>query len=291
MALTPIFFAHAGRQQYFIDALAAAAPFGLVHVIDLTRQNPPDSAQYGRLRDAYVHLSGNSVTFERDWCLRRYFLLRDDFQRHGIAEGWMLDSDVVLVGPLPGRAEFPPGTYCAMSYQTEGDPLDHHASAHSSFWTLEALEDFCAFVTDLYADRAQELLDLDRARKAKGIRSAVGEMIVLYLWARDNPRVYDVHDFVAGGMLDHNMRHLEQPRGVRLKGLSGNKAVTVRPEGVFCETLAGEPVRMRSLHFQGKAKLLIHDFVQGNTARYGWKAAARNRWGAIRLGLRRLKGR
>jgi hypothetical protein len=289
MALPHIFFAHAGRQQYFIDALAAAAPYGFVHVVDLARSEPPDSEQYVRLRAAYVHLSGNSVTFELHWCIRRYFLLRDDFARHGIAEGWMLDSDLVLVGPLPAREEFPPGTYCALSYQTDADPLDHHASAHSSFWTLEALEDFCAFVTDLYVNRAQELRDLDRARKEKGIRSAVGEMIVLYMWARDNPRVYDAHDFVAGGMLDHNMRHLEQPRGVMLKGIAGNKAVTVRADGVFCETAAGVPVRMRSLHFQGKAKILIHDFVQGHTGKYGFKAAARSHWDRVRLALRRLK--
>ena len=291
MALPHIFFAHAGRQQYFVDALAAAARFGSVHVVDLARSDPPDSEDYAGLRDAYVHLSGNSVTFELHWCIRRYFLLRDDFRRHGIAEGWMLDSDLVLVGPLPARAEFPPGTYCAMSYQTDGDPLDHHASAHCSFWTREALEDFCAFVSELYATRAHELTELDRVRKARGIRSAVGEMIVLYLWARDIPRVFDLHDFVTGGMLDHNMRHLEQPRGVALKGRDGNKALTLRPDGVFCETLAGQPIRLRSLHFQGKAKILIHDFVQGHAVRYAAKAGARARWDRARLGLRALKRR
>jgi hypothetical protein len=67
MALPHIFFAHAGRQQYFVDALAAAAPYGFVHNIDLDRADPPDSEQYGRLRDAYVHLSGNSVSFELHW--------------------------------------------------------------------------------------------------------------------------------------------------------------------------------------------------------------------------------
>jgi hypothetical protein len=176
-----------------------------------------------------------------------------------------------------------------MSFQTDGDPLDHHISAHSSFWTLDALEDFCAFVTDLYAVRAQELLDLDRARRKKGIRSAVGEMIVLYLWARENPRIFDSHELVAGGMLDHNLRSLEQPRGVRLKSRHGNKAITVSPEGVYVETFAGDRIRMRSLHFQGKAKILIHDLVQGHAGRYAIKAAARHRWDRMRLGMRRLK--
>jgi hypothetical protein len=208
-----------------------------------------------------------------------------------VAQSWMLDSDVVVVDFLPEMKTFPSGTCCALSFDRDGHPLDHHASAHCSFWTFDALESFCAFVTDIYLTRAQDLRALYRDRQAKGNRSAISDMTLLYLWARDRADVIDLHDWTAGGLIDHNMRALEQPRGVTLKGRAGNKALTVRPDGVFCETAGGELLRLRALHFQGRAKILISDFVRGNAKVYAFKAAIRHGWDRLRRGSRPPKDR
>jgi hypothetical protein len=284
MALPHIAFPNAGRQRYFLHALAAAARFGHVHVLELGPTTEP--AEFEACRAAYVHLSGKSVTYELEWCIGRYFVLRDWMKSKQIGESWMLDSDVVVVDFLPDMETFPPGTCCALSFDRNGHPLDHHASAHCSFWTFDALESFCTFVTDIYRTRAQDLRALYRDRQAKGIRSAISDMTLLYLWARDRADVIDLHDWTAGGLIDHNMRALEQPRGVTLKGRAGNKALTVRPDGVFCETVEGELLRLRALHFQGRAKILISDFVRGSARGYALKAAARHGWDRLRRGLR-----
>jgi hypothetical protein len=286
--LPNIFIAHQGRQQYFLDALAAAARFGSVHVIDLGRTEPPDSEQYERMQSAYVHLAGNSVTFELHWCLRRYFLLCDDFKRFGIEAGWLLDSDVIIVGALPSREEFSEGAYCALSMQRHEHPLAQNASAHCSWWTLDALEDFCRFAFDLYVDRSEELVALDEARRTHGIRAGISDMIVLYLWAKDNPRVFDTHRYTSG-LIDHNIRILEQPYGVPLQGDAGNKALLLCDGDVFCLTRDGQRVAMRSLHFQGKNKVLIPHFVRGQMAAYAAKAHGRRWIGEARLALRRIR--
>jgi hypothetical protein len=288
--LPHIFIAHAGQHQYFLDAVASAARHGCVHVLDLAALGN-DSEQFQRCRASYVHLSGKSVTYELEWCIRRFFMLRDCLKAHGIERSWMIDSDVLVVGALPDPAQFPSGTYCGISLQLDGDPIEHHASPHCSFWTLEAAESFCSFVTDLYDRGASEMVDVARERERRGIRGQVGDMRLLYLWARGNPRVLDLHDFLASGLIDHNLRQLEQPRGVRLQGISGNKALTVSPDGVFVRTLSGKKIRVCSLHFQGKAKILMGDFLHGRTARYAMKAGVRHSYGRFRLALRGLKNR
>ncbi|MEO6947101.1 MAG: hypothetical protein ABI146_03855 [Nitrobacter sp.] len=281
--------AHQGHHRYFKESVAAAARFACVRV--LTFEEPDTNGQFAALQQSYVHLSGASVRFELMWCLRRYFLMRDLFRREGLEQGWLLDSDLLLVDELPDSSQFPPGTTCALSSPPVAHELDRHFSPHCSFWTLQALESFCAFMVETYRDRGDELRLLDRQRRALGLTSACGEMILLGLWGLNDPRVFNLFEFVEGGMIDHNLRGSEQPTGRQLKNRFGNKVLHWREGRLFTETGDGQFVLLRCVHFQGAAKVMMPDFANRRRFFYDVKAWTRFVSNSIRLSLRSMKRR
>lgn len=287
--LTHAVIAHRGNHLYFKESVAAARRYAQVHV--LTYEEPDADRDFADLAVSYVHLSGGSVRYELSWCLRRYFLMRDLFRREKISEGWLLDSDLLLVDALPDRSRFPEGTICALSAPPVGDPLDRHFSPHCSFWTLEALESFCNFMLEAYAQRPEQLRALDRERRSRGITSAMSDMILLGLWGLDDPRVFNTFDFTDGGMIDHNLRGQMQPVGVRLKSRFGNKKLIRRNGHWWTETDEGRLISLRCVHFQGAAKILMKDFARGRDFSFTVKACARWVINSLRLFLRRVKNR
>ncbi|GAB1716108.1 MAG: hypothetical protein NTAFB05_11500 [Nitrobacter sp.] len=281
--------AHRGDHPYFKASVAAARRYAQVHV--LTYAEPDADRDFADLAASYVHLSGGSVRYELSWCLRRYFLMRDLFRREKISEGWLLDSDLLLVDALPDRSRFPEGTICALSAPPVDDPLDRHFSPHCSFWTLEALESFCNFMINAYARRSEQLRALDRERRSRGITSAMSDMILLGQWGLDDPRVFNTFDFTDGGMIDHNLRGHEQPVGVKLKSRFGNKVLIRRNGHWWTETDEGRLIPLRCVHFQGAAKILIKDFARGRHVSFAVKAWARWSINSLRLFLRHMKNR
>ena len=93
-----VFFAHSGSDRYFVEAVAAASRLARVHTLTLDEAETP---LYRDFRSHYVHHSGKSPTYEL-WCFRRHFQLLDFMQAAGIEDAWLLDSDFLLLKPLPG---------------------------------------------------------------------------------------------------------------------------------------------------------------------------------------------
>ncbi|TAK50061.1 MAG: hypothetical protein EPO23_02265 [Xanthobacteraceae bacterium] len=267
--------------------MRAAARFAHVQVLDYGQL--ARCADFATLRGVYVHLSGKPQRYELDWCLGRYFLLRDHFHREDIDGGWLLDSDFLLLAPLPESTALPPGTRCALSFSPLENPLEQHASSHCAYWTREALESFCAFILMIYRDNSASLVTLDKERRAAGIRSAISDMILLGLWARGAERVFDLFDFVGAGLIDHNLRMDMQPRGTRLRMMFGAKKLIQRHGRVFATASDGQLIAVCGLHFQGGAKMLMADVAAGRWLAFTAKAAARAGYDWLRLRLRKLK--
>ena len=288
-AMVTLYFVHNGRQRYFQESVRAAARQAHVQVLDF--EPLADCADFQALRDAYIHLSGKPQQYELDWCIGRYFLLRDHFRTEGVAAGWLLDSDFLLLGPLPRPQDFPPGTVCALSIPPVATKLDEHASSHCAYWTCAALESFCAFVLACYRDNAGALRDLHEKRRAINSRSAISDMILLGRWARETTGIVDLFEDLTSGLIDHNLRMDEQPRGTRLRMVFGTKKLMVGKNGVHAVTVDGRTIPVCGLHFQGGAKMLMPDVAGGHWALFIIKAAARDMYDRLRLLLRKLRDR
>ena len=104
-------------------------------------------------------MSTNSEEFEL-LCFKRYFLMLAIARMKNTADFWMIDSDVLLLEDLaPVTRIFRERGYAAsLTFQDTKSEFSWSASAHISFWTLEALADFVEFLGSLYTtDKIQKL--------------------------------------------------------------------------------------------------------------------------------------
>lgn len=280
-----VFFAHSGSHRYFVEAVAAASRLARVHTLTLDEAETP---LYRDFRSHYVHHSGKSPTYEL-WCFKRHFQLLDFMQAAGIEDAWLLDSDFLLLKPLPGPQEIP-GGYCGLSIPGDQRPLEWVASPHCSFWTAEALESFCAFCVATYRDRSAMLADTYRKRAKAGLRGAISDMTLLYLWAESEPRVANLFNFDRGGIIDHNIRVLTQPDGTTFQEEFRMKKLAFAGDDVFAETTEGAKLPLYGIHFQGMAKVLIQELAARRHTRFRLIAAARSASSIYRRTLLKLRG-
>ena len=280
-----VFFAHSGTHRYFVEAVAAASRLARVHTLALDAAETP---LYRDFRAHYVHHSGKSRTYEL-WCFKRHFALLDFMRATGIEDAWLLDSDFLLLKPLPERQEIP-GGYCGLSIPGAQRRLEWVASPHCSFWTVEALASFCAFAIATYRDRAAMLADTYRERAKAGLRGAISDMTLLYLWAEGEPRVANLFNFSRGGIIDHNIRVLTQPDGTSFQEEFRMKKLSFAGDAVHAETTAGARVPLYGIHFQGMAKVLIQELAARRYTRFRLIAAARSASSIYRRTLLKLRG-
>lgn len=280
-----VFFAHSGNHRYFVEAIAAASRFARVHTLALDGAGTP---LYREFRAHYVHHSGKSETYEL-WCFKRHFELLDFMKAAAIENAWLLDSDFLLLMPLPDGKDIP-GGYCGLSIPGNQRPLEWVASPHCSFWTVEALESFCAFCVATYRDRAAMLADTYRKRAQAGLRGAISDMTLLYLWAKGEPRIANLFNFDRDGIIDHNIRVLAQPDGTAYREEFRMKKLSFAGNAVLAETTTGRQVPLYGIHFQGMAKVLIQELAAGRHTRFRLIAAARSASSIYRRTLLKVRG-
>ncbi len=236
---------------------------------------------------AYRHLSTNSEPFERA-CLDRWFLLRAFLEAEGLSDALVLDSDVMLYATEAELRAHVGHVPCAFSRPAFVEPYAWAVSPHVSFWTAEALADFCAFVGAAYTEpsrfaryEAKWQYYLDH-----GVGGGISDMTALYLFAEERPDAGNVGEAQGGVAVEHNLNVADNavPGEYRTDGRFKALAWSgERPSGE--NLLLGAPVRFLALHCQGHAKGEIPGLYRG-PAFPGQRAAAR----AVRAsnGARRL---
>ncbi|HEX9952113.1 MAG TPA: hypothetical protein VGB53_10120 [Rubricoccaceae bacterium] len=272
--------------------------FPFVHHID-TGAAVFDGAGIGA---AYQHLSTNPEPFERA-CFDRWFLLDTFLATQSLGSVLVLDSDVMLYATEAEIRRTHVGTAdVALSRPDVAGPFAWAASPHVSFWTAEALRDFCADARASYTDPARfALYDAKWGYHVKqGLGGGICDMTALHLFAEARTGVANVADVHGGAAVDHNVNVADNAfeGEYRMDGMG--KAVSWADGYPMGDNLRlGMPVRFYALHCQGHAKGRMPALYRG-PAFDGQRRASRavrtrngaRRWASVIVQpVRRLRSR
>ncbi len=224
-------------------------------------------AAYRDFVSAYVHHSSNPKDFEVV-CFRRYFLLQQYLLATPACQHFVLiDSDVLLfkgVGRhfmrIAGRCAFAGSTIVPSGW----DPCQ--ISPHTSYWRSASLHDFVNYVLRIYSSTSgrRALAQIADQFRQRGRRGGVSDMTLLNLWAKATNNLTASNKISRFGVVDHNINlpHNHQEWEFMMRG--GAKRLTYIQGEPHLTTAQGKRVKALTLHFQGTAKLVMRDALQGN---------------------------
>ncbi|HZG23553.1 MAG TPA: hypothetical protein VEZ17_03185 [Chitinophagaceae bacterium] len=224
-----------------------------------------------RFSTVYEHMSTNSREFEY-LCFDRWFILLELMKREKLESVLHIDSDVMLYDNIPMLfknmvSEYSSG-YCIA--QQEYEEFKWDASAHTSFWKTQALEQFCHFILDQYTGKVDELRKKWDWHHRENIAGGVCDMNLLYLYyIQNSSSVVNLTAVNAGGVtFDNNVNNSsnlfpgEYQMGKSLVFFTTKKLEMVNHKPVGENLVLGKKVRFGSLHFQGEAKSLMFHYFQ-----------------------------
>jgi hypothetical protein len=233
-----------------------------------------DQGNCDRFRSDYQHRSPNGYEFEL-FCWLRWFYLLEYMRREQVNSVLHLDSDVLLCSSLEeiSRKYSDAMADCAFLIpRQDHDSFNWAASAHMSFWTIDLLEDFCAFCLDglgrgEYQGPYKEKWNWHLSNQKPG---GVSDMTTLYLFWRERQaqitnlamdhygNVFDM--LITSGFNYYEDEYLTDSGRKRIRFID-------RRPYVFRNDGSGSPVRVHALHFQGVAKRHIPYYYSGSRFR------------------------
>lgn len=165
--------------------------------------------KYQDFMKSYVQMSDYSKKYEISFW-KRMFLLEEWMKVHKADKAFLLDSDIVTfanyttdVYPL-----LPQWCVAGLTFPEKQDNFFWAASTHFSYWTLEGIESFTNFCIDTYTNK-NNLRNLLEAKHQWHLENrfpgGVSEMTLLYLWSKDNSRVYNFAQALEGIAADHSI--------------------------------------------------------------------------------------
>lgn len=153
----PIIVIHNGSQEYLDVCLKQAHfsnPNSRIILIGRDNQKTLPFVEYYDIGDyneeaekftkIYRHFSCNSYEIER-LCFERWFVINEFVNKNNIEYFLHLDSDVLLFSDFSKEDEY-------MEEMRKHDITYCGNSAHTSFFTSNALQKFCDFITEIFED-------------------------------------------------------------------------------------------------------------------------------------------
>ncbi|MFW5435436.1 hypothetical protein [Paenibacillus apiarius] len=248
----PIFFMHRGNEPYLSFSLQQAKcsnPHAEVILIGkpANRGHGGPHVRHAFLGDYFAGAALFSNVYKHDspntreynlFCFQRWFVLRDYMCRHGITEGYYLDSDVMLYANMRNsHLRRHPFELCWTTY------------VH-----IDPLKQLCEMMMGAFADPAS-FSHLRHHTRQLG-HPAVSDMIafdLFYSHVLGNTRTYGFHQ---DGLYDYNLHHCS---GFEMQG--GFKKIYWSGGALYGNLLAEHRfLRINSLHFQGGAKIYMSHF-------------------------------
>lgn len=217
----------------------------------------------------YKHQSTNSEPFEL-FCWLRWFYLLSYMKMTCLKEVLYLDSDVLLYtsGASLVKSCHARLAKCAF-FVPEQDhaTMEWSASGHVSYWTAEALEQFCNFAVMSFVDK-QFLSEYNRKwlwHQETKTPGGICDMTALYwFWKRNPDRIGNFSETHGAGVVDRAMGMSANRRDQEYCMRRGVKETIF--EGVtpcFVEAPERGKAVVAALHFQGWTKDLIPFYYRG----------------------------
>lgn len=266
----PIVFVHRSNSAYLKYSLSQAQtsnPRSAVILLGDSSNDCYDFVVHRKIEDfsrgatefekVYAHFSTLPPDFELT-CFQRWFVLRDFLRVNKIRRCLYLDSDTMLYTDV---------TQDSQKFANFGFTLSHQTSGCTFFLNrLEALEEFCQFVMDLYNKKHRYLYDKMVAhytvRKRNGLKGGVCDMTAFQLYSEKHfGDIGEVAHIIDGSVYDPAIT-IPAP-GFEME--NGIKRITWRngiPYGKHVKTRL--EIRFNSLQFQGSAtKSMMSQFYTG----------------------------
>jgi hypothetical protein len=290
--MIPVVFIHRGGQEYLRTAIKQASRRnevallgdqsnrhlnGLCYWFDWSEFTKRDRS-FRDFLGSYVQMSSGHGEFELAW-FERWFAIRNWMKATGQERIFHCDSDVMLYCDVNEAVKTWDMPYPYAAFQIPKSQPDYRwsASAHCSYWTKKALDEFCRFSLSAYMERTRGINLNTLATKWRWHQQmrqpgGICDMTLLYLWYSwrktdaiafleepiiNNGKVFD------GATFDHNINVAENylPDEYAMSD-GGIKAVALNNNGDYMgwNELKGEPVKFHALHFQGGAKGLMEEY-------------------------------
>jgi hypothetical protein len=212
-------------------------------------------------RSRYHHMSDNKHEFEL-FCWLRWFFLLEYMRTEHVQSVLHLDSDVLLCSSVDEIERNYSNTTADCAFLIPKQ--DHNsfmwcATGHISFWTIDLLEQFCAFcLNSLWQSEYQELYEQKwnwhlTNREPGGIC----DMTTLYLfWREREARITNLamnHNGNVFDMLISSGFNYCEDEYVTGSGKKEIRFINRQPH-LLRNDGTRNPVRVHALHFQGAAK-------------------------------------
>jgi|SRR5271166_138120 len=246
-------------------------------------------------RSQYYHMSNNGHEFEL-FCWLRWFYLLQYMRRDHVKSVLYLDSDVLLYSSLDeiGRNYSNAMADCAFLIPREvHNSFSWAASGHISFWTIDLLEEFCAFCLNSlcqgeYQELYKEKWNWHSANQEPG---GISDMTTLYFfWREREARITNLamnHNGNVFDMLISSGSNYCEDEYVTQSGKKEIRFVDRRP-WLRRNNETRNPVRAHALHFQGAAKQYIPSYYSGKNFRGKTHSDMAVRYQAARHKLRAI---
>jgi len=196
--------------------------------------------------------------------IERWFSLLDWMESNDREEAFYCDSDVMVycdVTEVVGS-----WSSCVVSVQIPYQQWAYRwsASAHCSYWTHDALAEFCLFITNTYRGDKLRLREKWQWHRETGTPGGICDMTLLFLWLeqRGMEGVVNNAQVIGDATFDHNINVPENyyPDEYQMEG--ARKTVILNPSGyVGWNDRLGQAVKFNALHFQGQhSKKLMKEY-------------------------------
>lgn len=267
---------HRGNQRYLRDALACARTAGneVVLIGDETNQRDSHWVDYQTCRSelydqfltVYEHMSTNPYKFELI-CFERYFLTYTYMKQNHLVDCVMMDSDICLYEKI--TRDFFGSAELAISIPTQKTEYTMSASAHFSYWKIEALEKMLDFLQSAYQEKNSELYKKWKWHCQTGTPGGICDMTLLYLFAKQyQGNILNTDEILSPRLFDQVMSDFQNHDRTFMTMRNGHtKAVFKNQDQEICyQTTDHQLFPVLYIHAQGGDKRYIYAISKKRTA-------------------------
>jgi len=225
-----------------------------------------DAQRFGQRLYKHLFMNDSSISQKHQaFCFQRWFVIRDFMRKRRLQRVFVCDSDTLLLGDVATADRYIKSPEVAYSLPDDQANYRWSASAHFSFWSLRALEDFCGFIEYLYQNDIALLEEKMVYHRQHNKAGGICDMTALHLFDRIYP-VTCITNVVDGMTFDHQMNSGEgRFRGEYRLTKGGIKEIKWQDGLPFgYNQRISQWVGFWGLHFQGWTKKLLETYANAS---------------------------